>query len=152
MALNPQFSDLAVNAQADAIGNALNSGYIRIYDGAQPESCEQAITDQVLLAELRFAADAFPAAVAGVITSNALVADPSANNTGTATWCRVFASNGTSVWFDGTVGVSEANLIINSTSIVAAAAVSAPNPLVVVIPKGGEALADSDWDAESPFA
>lgn len=147
MALNPQFSDLAVNAQADAIGNALNSGYIRVYDGSQPESADDPVTDQVLLAELRFAADAFPAAIGGVLTSNAIVADASANATGTAEWCRIFASNGTTVWFDGTVGVAEANLIINSTSIIAAAVVSAPNPLVVVIPKGGETLADDTGEA-----
>lgn len=140
--LNAQFTTAVVNAQADVLGNALNTGYIRIYDGAQPETADEAITDQVLLAELRFAADAFPVAVDGTITSNAITADPSANNSGEATWCRVFASDGTTVKFDGTVGTADANLILNNTSIVAGAAVSAPNPLVVTIPKGGEIIAD----------
>lgn len=142
MALNPQFSAVAVNAMADAIGGALNTGYIRVYDGAQPENADTAITDQVLLAELRFAADAFPVSVDGIIDSNAITADASANATGTATWCRVLASNGTTVWFDGTVGTENANLILNTVDIVAAATVSAPNGLQVVIPKSGEVIAD----------
>jgi hypothetical protein len=142
VSLNPQFSILAANAQADVIGNALNTGYIRIYDGAQPANADTAITDQVLLAELRFAADAFPAAVDGVINSNAITADSSANATGEAAWCRVLASNGTTVWFDGTVGTEDANLILNTTDIVLGAAVSAPNGLSVVVPMAGEVIAD----------
>ena len=142
MALNPQFSTLSVNAQADAIGGALNSGYIRVYDGNQPEDADQPVTDQVLLAELRFGADAFPAAVDGIIDSNAITADPSANATGEAKWCRVLASNGTSVHFDGSVGTEDANLILNTTDIVAGGVVSAPNGLSVVVPKAGEVIAD----------
>jgi hypothetical protein len=140
--LNAQFTTPVVNAQADVLGNALNTGYIRIYDGSQPETADEAITDQVLLAELRFAADAFPAAVDGTITSNALTPDPSANNTGHAEWCRILASDGVTVKFDGTVGLSDANLILNNLDIVAGAAVAAPNPVIVTIPKGGEVIAD----------
>lgn len=142
MALNPQFSTTAINAEADAIGNLLNTGYIRIYDGVQPADADTAITDQVLLAELRFAADAFPAAVAGVLTSNAITADASANATGEATWCRILQSNGTTVMFDGTVGVSDANLLINTTTITVGIAVSAVGSLVIAIPRSGEALAE----------
>jgi hypothetical protein len=142
MALNPQFSTVAVNAQADAIGNALNTGYIRIYDGAQPENADVAVTDQVLLAELRFGADAFPLAVEGAILSNAITADASANASGTASWCRILASNGTTVWFDGTVGTDNANLILASTDIVAGANIAAPNGLLVTVPKAGEVIAD----------
>lgn len=142
MGLNPQFSTVAVNAQADAIGNALNNGYIRVYDGHQPENADVAITDQVLLAELRFGADAFPAAVEGVIDSSAITADASANASGTATWARILASNGTTVWFDGTVGTADANLILNTVDIVAGATVSAPNGLTVVVPRAGEVIAD----------
>ena len=124
MATNPKYSNTMVNAEADAVGNALNSGYIRIYDGTQPTNADTAIGAQVLLAELRFGVDAFGAAVAGVITANAITADASANATGTATWARILASDGTTVWFDGTVGTATSNVIINSAAISAGAEVS----------------------------
>lgn len=124
MALNPKFSNTCVNAKANAIGDALNTGYIRIYDGSQPADADTAVSGQTLLAELRFAADAFGAAVAGVITANAITDDASANATGTATWARVLASDGTTVWFDGSAGTATANVILNTTSIVAGAVVS----------------------------
>ena len=142
MSLNPQFAVATVNGEANYIGGLLNNGYLRIYDGLQPESADDAITDQVLLAELRFANPAFPAAVDGTITSNAITADASANASGEASWCRCFASNGTTVVMDGTVGTSDANVIINTTSIVAAAVVSAVGPVVITVPKSGEVLAE----------
>jgi hypothetical protein len=120
----PKFSNTCVNAEADAVGNALNSGYIRIYDGTQPTNADTAVGAQTLLAELRFGADAFGAAVAGVITANAITSDSSANATGTASWARILASDGTTVWFDGSVGTSDANVILNTVSIVAGAVVS----------------------------
>lgn len=124
MAANPKYSNTCVNAEADAIGGALNNGFIRIYDGAQPADADTAVGAQVLLAELTFGADAFPAAVAGLLTANAITSDPSANATGTAAWARILASNGTTVYFDGTVGTSNANVVIATTSIVAGAVVS----------------------------
>lgn len=124
MALNPKYSNTCVNAEADAIGNALNNGYLRIYDGTQPTNADTAVGAQVLLAELRFGADAFPAAVAGVLTANAITADASANATSTATWARILASDGTTVYFDGSVGLSTANVILNAVAIVTGAEVS----------------------------
>lgn len=139
MALNPQLSLEAVNAQANALAPLLNSGYIRIYEGAQPDSADDAITDQILLAELRFAATAFPAAVAGVLTANAIVADASANATGEAEFARLFKSNGTSPIADGTVGTSDANILLSTTSITVGTAVSIA-ALVITVPQSGETL------------
>jgi len=135
VAVQPKFSNVCANAEADAVGNALNSGYIRILDGAQPATADTAVGAQVLLAELRFGADAFPAAAAGVITANAITADSSANATGTATWARILASDGTTVWFDGSVGTSAANVILNTVSIVSGAVVSCSS-LVLTVSKG----------------
>lgn len=135
MALNPKFSNLTVNGEADFIGVAADNGYIRIYDGAQPTDADTAIGAQVLLAELRFGADAFPAASAGVLTANAITSDSSANATGTAAWARILKSDGTSVLFDGTVGTASANVVINSVSIVAGAVVSCSS-LTLTINKG----------------
>jgi hypothetical protein len=106
----------------------LNSGYLRIYDSTggtgQPTTADTAIGSQVLLAELTINATAFGNAVDGVATANAVTKDSSANNTGTATWFRAVASNGTSVICDGTVGTSGADCNINSTAIQAGTEVS----------------------------
>lgn len=110
MALNTQLANATVNGQADNLAARLNSGFLRIYDGTQPATADTAISTQVLLAELTFSATAAPAAVAGLITFNALTADSSANATGTPTWFRAVQSNGTTVVMDGTVGASGANL------------------------------------------
>ena len=135
MAANPKFSNLCVNGEADFIGVALDSGFIRIYDGAQPATADTALSGQTLLAELTFGADAFPAAVAGVLTANAITQDSSANATGTASWARLLKTDGTSVVMDGSVGTSAANVVINSTAISSGAVVSCSS-LTITISKG----------------
>lgn len=124
MALTPRLSNVGANAAADATCALLNSGKLRLYDGAQPTNADTAIGAQVLLAELTFNATAFGAAVAGVATANAITQDSSADATGVAAWFRALKSDGTTVIFDGSVGTSGANLNLNSTSISAGAAVS----------------------------
>jgi hypothetical protein len=124
VALNPKFSNACVNAEADALSDLLDNGYLRIYDGSQPTNADTAVGAQVLLAELRFNATASPAASAGVLTFSAFTADSSANATGTAAWFRALKSDGTSVVFDGTVGTGTNDLVLNSTAIQSGAAVS----------------------------
>jgi hypothetical protein len=135
MAAVPKYSNTMVNAEADAVGAALDNGYIRIYDGTQPTNADTAVGAQTLLAELRLGADAFGAASNGTITANAITSDSSANATGTASWARILASNGTTVWFDGSVGTSDANVILNTTSIVSGAVVSCSS-LTFTVSKG----------------
>jgi len=135
MALNPKFSNVCVNLEADAIGNAMNTGYLRIYDGSQPATADTAIGAQVLLAELRFGADAFPAASAGVLTANAITDDSSANATGTASWARILQSDGTTTMWDGSVGTASANVILNTVSISSGAVVSCSS-LTFTVSKG----------------
>jgi hypothetical protein len=110
MALNTQLANATVNGQGDNLAARLNSGFLRIYDGAQPATADTVIGAQVLLAELTFGATAAPATSNGLITFNAITADSSANATGTPTWFRAVQSNGTTVVMDGTVGASGANL------------------------------------------
>lgn len=125
MANNPKRTNAAASLAADAIcGTPADNGYLRIYDGTQPANADTAVGAQVLLAELRFGADAFAAASNGVATANAITDDSSANATGTATWFRVLRSDGTSVLFDGSVGTSGADLNLNSVAIQSGAAVS----------------------------
>ena len=134
MAATPKFSDTCVNAEANAIGSALDLGYIRIYGGSQPATADDS-TAEAILAELRFGADAFPSASGGVLTANPITSDSDANNTGTATWARILASDGTTVWFDGNVGTASANVVIATTSIVQHAVVSCSS-LTFTVSKG----------------
>lgn len=124
MANNLKISTTAVNAQADALSDLLDNGYLRIYDGTQPANANTAITSQVLLAELRFNATAAPAASGGVLTMSSIAQDSSANNTSTATWFRALKSDGSTVVFDGSVGTASCDLNLGSTSITSGASVA----------------------------
>ncbi len=124
MANNAKRSNEAANAGCDAMAALANSGKLRIYDGSQPANADAAIGGANLLAELTMNATAFAGAVAGVATANAITQDSAADFTGTATWFRVWKSNGTSPLWDGTVGTSGADLNLNSVAISAGAAVA----------------------------
>jgi hypothetical protein len=125
MAADPRITNAVATAMADVIGDSLDNGYIRIYDGTIPTNADTAVGAQVLLAELRFNAAAAPSATNGVITFAAITADSAANANGTASWFRCLASDGTTVKFDGTVGSSGTDdLNLNTTAIVQNANVS----------------------------
>lgn len=116
-----KYGAAARNAAANAIGTLCDNGYVRIYTGAQPATPDSVATG-TLLAELRFAATAFGASVAGVITA-AAIATVAAAATGTAGYVRALKSDGTTAVFDGDVGTSAAALILNSTAIQSGATV-----------------------------
>jgi hypothetical protein len=124
MATNPKLSDVAANAEADAVAALLNNGYLRIYTTPQPANANTALSGQTLLATLRFNATAFGASVAGLATANALTQDSDAAATGTAVWFRALKSDGTTVVFDGDIGTSAADLVMATTSIVQHAIIS----------------------------
>lgn len=132
---NLKLSNNVVNPQADALSDLADNGYLRIYDGTQPATADTAITTQVLLAELRFNATAAPAASNGVLTFNAITQDSSANNTGTASWFRALASDGSTALFDGAVGTSGSDINIATTAIVAGAIVGVSS-FVYTVSKG----------------
>ena len=135
MANNLKLSNASVNAEADALSVLLDNGYLRIYDSTQPTNADTAIGAQVLLAELRFNADAAPSASNGVLTFNAITQDSSADATGTASWFRALKSDGSTVLFDGSVGTSGCDLNIATTSIVAGAIVGVTS-FVYTVNKG----------------
>ena len=61
MASNLKLADAAVNAEADALSDLLDSGYLRIYDSTgtgQPATADTAVTTQRLLADLLALLDA----------------------------------------------------------------------------------------------
>ncbi len=107
------------NRAADAVTARANSGNLTIYSGTMPTDANTALSGNTVLAVLPMSATAFGAASSGVATANAITADSSADNTGTATFFRVFETGGTIVVFQGTVGTSGAELNLNSVSIVA---------------------------------
>jgi hypothetical protein len=124
MAINPQLSYAAVNAEANALAALMNSGKLRIYSGDVPTRADDSIGSATLLAELTMNATAFGAASNGVITAASITEDTGANATGTASFFRIWDSSGTTSYIQGTVGTSDADLIMNSIAIQAGASVS----------------------------
>lgn len=76
-----------------------------------------------MLANLPCSATFAPNASGGVLTANAISTETAADNTGTATWASLVTSGGTRM-VDMSAGTSATDLILNTTSIVAGAAVS----------------------------
>lgn len=110
------------NSMLDAITSLAGAScLINIYDGVRPATGGTATT---LLAQLTGNATFAPAASGGILTLNAITQDSSANATGTATWFRIYASNGTTHVLDGSVGTSGSDLNLTTTSIVATQPVS----------------------------
>jgi len=110
------------NARLDAITTFVGaSGKLRIYSGTRPAT-GGAIT--TLLAELTLNATFAPAASGGVLTLNSITGDSSADATGTATWARIFKSDGTTICLDCSVGTSGADINLSTTSLVTGAAVN----------------------------
>ena len=114
-----------LNAITTAIDAGVGAGTIKIYDstGTGRPATGAAVTTQVLLGTLTFSATSFPAAVAGVMSANAIADDVAADATGTATWFRVTDSDGTHV-LDGNVGAGGSDLNLNTTSLVVGATIS----------------------------
>jgi hypothetical protein len=108
------------NARADALTTAIgNAALLRIYDGTPPANANAALSGNTKLAELTCGSPFAPAAASGVQTANSITQDSSADATGTASFFRVYKSDGTTVTEQGSVGTSGADLNLNTTSIVA---------------------------------
>lgn len=116
MALNTQIADATVNAQAAALATLCNTGLIRIYDGTQPATADTAVGAQTLGVTLTFGATAFPAAVSGLLTANAITGGTAVAAI-TPTWARILKSDGTTVVMDVSAGASGANLTIGAFTI-----------------------------------
>ena len=114
------------NAQLDALNTQIGaSARLRIYNGTRPANANTAITSQTMLVELTCNATAFAAAASGgVLTANA-ISNGTAAATGTASWFRLWQSNGTTAIMDGDVSTSGADLNLNNTSIATGQTVSA---------------------------
>lgn len=113
------------NAQLDALNSQTGtSAKLRIYNGTRPANANTAITSQTMLVELTCNATAFAAAASGgVLTANA-ISNGTAAATGTASWFRLWQSNGTTAIMDGDVSTAGADLNLNNTSIATGQTVS----------------------------
>jgi hypothetical protein len=116
MALNPKLSVASRNLALNAALDVLNSGFIDIYDGTQPADADTAITTQVKLAHCALSATAFAAASAGSKVANA-IGNGTGLATSTATWYRLYKSDGVTAVADGSVGTATSNLVMNSVAI-----------------------------------
>jgi hypothetical protein len=127
MALTPSITTAAQNAAADAVVDLVDvggAGSLRIYSGTMPTDANTALSGNTLLANLAMSATAFGSASSGVATAATITADSSADATGTATFFRILAGNGTTVVIQGSVGTSGCDLNLTTTSIVATQPVS----------------------------
>jgi len=103
------------NARADAITTrAGGSARLAIFSGTRPATGGAATTE---LARLTCNATFAPSASAGVLTLNSITT-ANATATGTASWFRLFQTDGTTIVFDGDVAVSGGDLNLNTLSIV----------------------------------
>jgi hypothetical protein len=112
------------NEMLDALTNNANSGLLRLYSGTRPANADTALSGNTLLAQLTLNATSAGAASGGVWTANAITSDASADATGTASFARLFESDGTTAIADFSLGTSGTEVIVSTTSIVAAAVVS----------------------------
>lgn len=123
MSNNPQLSNVAANAAADAIAALYNGGFIDFYDGTQPANAQTSVTTQVKLASCTFSNPSSVAAVAGVATANAITS-AFALASGTASWARVYKSDHVTVVDDFSVGTTGCDLNMNTVTFVAGGIVS----------------------------
>lgn len=111
----PSMSVATLAAEANATGTSLNGGTLRVYTGSKPANTTISATG-TLLATLTFPSPAFATTSTAVATANSIVA-VTAVATGTAGWCRLTRSDGTTVVMDGTVsaqgGAGEIGITVN---------------------------------------
>ncbi len=98
-----QLSTTVRNARLDAIETAIGaSAIMKIRTGAQPATCATADAGTVL-ATLSLPSDWMAAASGGVKAKSGTWQDTSADATGTAAHYRIYATDGTTCYIQGTV-------------------------------------------------
>jgi hypothetical protein len=129
----------ACNTLTSLIDAGSGVGTLVIYDGARPANVDTAVTTQTALVTFEFSDPAFANAVdannAGHATAN-LIAAVQADETGTASWFRVYDSDDNPI-YDGTVTDTNGNgdLKVSSTAIVQGIDVTVVS-LTASMPKG----------------
>jgi hypothetical protein len=111
MARRLVFTELAVNAQADATGRLLDGGKLLLCDGKMDTSMGRLTDDSpCVVASCRMSDPAFRAAVNGVIESYSLE-EGEVLRDGKPTWACVTTVNGHGAWMM-TAGTKNANVLL----------------------------------------
>lgn len=96
------------------------SAKLRLYSGTRATNVNTAIGAQVMLCELICNASAFGSVGSGLLTAGAIAnGTAAAGAPTTATWFRLYKSDGTTACIDGDVSTSGSDLNLTSTSITA---------------------------------
>lgn len=112
-----EYSNATRHAQNEGlITYAGSNALFNLYSGSQPANANTAITSQVLLVSMPISG-AFGTDVNGTLTLSA-VTETNAVGSGTASFFRIFKADN-SVIMDGSVGLSAADLILNTVDIIA---------------------------------
>ena len=130
------FNVLLRNAMLNQITSRAGANAIlRILSGTRPATAGAQTT---VLAQLTCNATFAPAASNGVLTINPISPATSAAATGTATWWRLLASDGTTHVLDGSVStiaagtgdmqLDDVNIVLGGTVAISAASLTAGNP------------------------
>lgn len=142
MATAPFLTNNVAKSMLDAFTTANDAGtaaVINIYSGTAPADADTALSGNTLLAQLTMSATSFGAATdanpGAIITANAITADSSADATGTASFFRLLTQNAGTVTFQGSVGTSAADMILNTVSITAGSTVSITSA-TLTLPEG----------------
>jgi hypothetical protein len=123
MPTNLKYSNGTRNAQQNGLITYAGTGaLINIYAGSQPANANTAIAGQTLLVTLTVTGS-FGTDSNGTITIST-VANGTAVATNTATFFRITKSDTTTVVMDGSVATSDADLVLNNTSIATGQVVS----------------------------
>ena len=116
-----QLSTAVRNAQLDAIETTIGvNAVLKIRTGVPPANCAAADTGTVL-ATINCPSDYMAAASGGSKALTGTWSDASADNTGTAGHCRLYASDGTTCHAQGTVtaGGGGGDMTVDNTSFTA---------------------------------
>lgn len=103
------------NVLADAFADQFDGGTLKIYDGSQPASANDAPSG-TLLATINLPTPAFGAAAAGVVAKNGTWSATAVDD-GTAGWARLSNAGGT-VNIDISVGEGSGELSLDDADIV----------------------------------
>ena len=105
----------AAAAMLTALGNLVSGGSLKIYSGTVPATAATALSDQVKLFEDSWSAAAYSSVSNNVMTMDHSQLSAQAVADGDASFYRVETSLGATRW-QGTVGTSDANLIVDSVA------------------------------------
>lgn len=116
-------SNTVRTAMANSIISAIDAngkGKLCLYDGVQPVSPDTAVVSQKLLSEHELSVPC-GTALNGVLTFNAIAEDQYANNSGAASWARIYDGSGTAiadasvsvVGGTGDIHINTINIIVN---------------------------------------